>query len=37
MMDEPVSILEHRDVEWEVYWGSSFKIERGNLERAQMV
>ncbi|WP_456320705.1 TldD/PmbA family protein [Palaeococcus sp. (in: euryarchaeotes)] len=39
MIDDLVRILEQRDVEWEVYWetgrGSSFKIERGNLERAQ--
>jgi len=39
MLDELIELLERRDVEWELYWevgrGSSFKIERENLERSQ--
>ncbi|WP_048149609.1 TldD/PmbA family protein [Palaeococcus ferrophilus] len=39
MIDELIGILERENVEWELYWekgrGSSFKIERGELERAQ--
>lgn len=39
MIDELIRILNHKNVEWEIYWeagrGSSFKIERGRLERAQ--
>jgi len=38
-MEELIRILNHRDVEWEIYWeigrGSSFKIERCELVRAQ--
>ncbi|MBO8174213.1 MAG: TldD/PmbA family protein [Thermococcus sp.] len=39
MIDELIKILNHKDVEWEIYWevgrGSSFKIERCELVRAQ--
>jgi PmbA protein len=39
MIDELTSILNRRDVEWELYWekgsGSSFRIERERLERSQ--
>ncbi|MDK2853769.1 MAG: PmbA protein [Thermococcaceae archaeon] len=39
MIDELVKILNRENVEWEIYWeigrGSSFKIEKCELERAQ--
>ncbi|WP_457754653.1 TldD/PmbA family protein [Thermococcus sp.] len=39
MIDELIKILNHKDVEWEIYWeigrGSSFKVERCELVRAQ--
>lgn len=39
MIDELIKILNRENVEWEVYWeigrGSSFKIEKCELERAQ--
>ena len=39
MIDELIKILNHENIEWEVYWeigrGSSFKIEKCELERAQ--
>ncbi|WP_297508480.1 TldD/PmbA family protein [Thermococcus sp.] len=39
MIDELISLLERRDVEWEIYWekgrSGSFGIERENLERSQ--
>jgi PmbA protein len=39
MIDELIKILNHKDVEWEIYWevgrGSSFKVEKGELVRAQ--
>lgn len=39
MIDELIKILNHKDIEWEIYWeigrGSSFKIERCELVRAQ--
>ncbi|WP_456395516.1 TldD/PmbA family protein [Thermococcus sp.] len=39
MMDELARILNHKNVEWEIYWeigtGSSFKIEKYEIVRAQ--
>ena len=39
MIDELIKILNRENIEWEVYWeigrGSSFKIEKCELERAQ--
>lgn len=39
MIDELVKILNRENIEWEIYWeigrGSSFKIEKCELERAQ--
>lgn len=39
MIEELIKMLNHKDVEWEIYWeigrGSSFKIERCALVRAQ--
>ena len=39
MIDELIKILNRENIEWEIYWevgrGSSFKIEKCELERAQ--
>ena len=39
MIDELIKLLNHKDVEWEIYWevgrGSSFEIEKCELVRAQ--